>query len=56
MRLAQEGDELRPAGGNLTMPGHPHGALDPVFDGSQTSQISMHLEGDPQFEVIDFDA
>ncbi len=86
LRLAEEGYELRPAGGGLTMhrrpcgtrlckaselgfpyralvkrfgagmPGHPHGALNLVFDRLPPHQDSLPLEGDATFEVIDFDA
>jgi len=86
LRLADQGYELRPAGGGLTMhrrpcgrrlckaselgfpyrklvkrfrcamPGHPHGALNLVFDMPPTQELSLPLEGDGEFDVIDFDA
>ena len=84
-RLAENGFELRPAGGGLTlhkrhcgarlckaselgfpyrslvkrfecgMPGHPHGALNLVFDAPPPQQQNLPLEEDAIFEVIDFD-
>lgn len=86
LRLADEGYELRTAGGGLTMhkrpcgtrlckaselgypyralvkrfrcgmPGHPHGALNLVFDTLPHFQQALPLEGDQGFEVIDVDA
>ena len=38
------------------MPGHPHGALDMVFNQLPPRQPDLPLEGDATFEVIDFDA
>jgi hypothetical protein len=38
------------------MPGHPHGALDLVFGAPPPRQPALPLEGDAEFEVIDFDA
>jgi len=38
------------------MPGHPHGTLNLVFDRLPSKQEALPLEGDAEFDVIDFDA
>jgi len=38
------------------MPGHPHGTLNLVFDRMPVTQPCLPLEGDAEFNVIDFDA